>query len=1653
MQPGDSYGFDSQPGLILPGTKNTSPGNWGTATVYLRTRNLVQCRQSVGSTGTINSGLTGTPNDIPVTTDFFANVNITNPTQLANLDNLTVTLDLTHPTDSNIQIVLQAPNGSAITLVENQTNAAGMNNTGVGLTGANIGVFGESTTNPGIDVGTVFDDNATRNIFDPNAGGTNGNTAPYIGHFQAEDGSLDSFVKSLAASNDINGTWTLEITDFRTETTLGNVREFDLQLTSNMNPPTRQSSIANFFGFGGLVVGGSLTDNYPTASAATPNGIGPGLSLAIDNTLGPDSPYQGRIYATFVGYYDVIVDGIQNPTDNTDIFLVYSDDGGQRWSTPVEVNDDSSDTDGYTESSEDPEGEDEYTGRVQFQPAIAVDQSTGTVVLSWRDGRNDAARARVATYVTASIDGGNTFNTQVYANPSQTAVNAVTISNNRNQTDVLGPQVDNESGGNPQRDGTFGFGNQMGLAVADGRVIPVWASNFYGSPGPGPTGFYNATTNSINAFGEYIYVQPMAIAAGPRVINSTMGPIPLAEAASQTVSISITFDRPVTASTFTNANVLVYYHDVVNGDPLVPLTVLGVTPVTSSGSGPNDSFGYTEFTVTFDPLPPGTPQPTAAAPYNYTGTYSYMILPDNSTGTPISSPIWSFVKGVLREDDPDDQNASGTVDQNPLTTPITSLTPGDVYAVPMPQPSMAITFGPNPLSILQPPFNQTTLPLIVPGTQVLSTQVMGTSGETGTGTDNLLVDDTTSTLKVTFDRPVQVSSFNSSQVLQVMGPSGAITGPQNFANDNVDQEIDEATTSPGVLSSTLTIPNSGGTLKVQNLTLALDIEDSNDSSLSAVLIAPDGTQVALFSNVGGSGANFTNTVFDDAAETSITTASAPFTGTYQPVGLLSSLIGKVADGTWTLQITNTAKTTAGVLVNWSLNITPQISVMAVAPTMVNGYLAASEFLIGFPLQNKSGTYTIQLSAGILDTFNQGLDTNQNAGLAVLRDQDQNSPTTTVNYSSTDLPKQIPAPSGGNPGQVTSTITVPDSFLVQGDTTSSGISGLRVQINLSYPTDPDLTATLYHYDLDGNLLGQVILFGGDFPVGSGINTANFTNTVFDDNAGTPIENGSAPFFATFNPQMPLSAFQNLNAQGTWQLVIQNSATGSGSTGTFNSWSLSFQKLSPTTGLGEPGSDNVTASFRIFTLGQTDAQSSEAWTAVGPAAINGASGQIGAIAVDPSDPSGNTVYVAGASGGIWKTTDFLTTSPNGPTYVPLTNFGPTSSLNIGSITVFGRNHDPNQSIIIAATGDGNTLSTGPGVVVSPGVGFLISMNGGQTWNLYDSTDNVDANGNILSIDSANRDRMFVGATAFKVVVDPQLTPQGQVIIYAAMSTTNGGANGGVWRSENTGQTWQLMLPGQATDVVLDPDSSALINPTVGGSGNLQVVYAGIQGVGVYMSPNQGQVWNLMAGGVGNPLIVNRYEGINTNVNPDYDPVSQRRRGAGSFWPYPPRFQHQYRAGERALRRLALCRCRHPHRWFRWPVRDQGFRPELDPGRHQDLQSPRLPLQGFRTFSRPIATNDITQPAVSDLRRGDRLLERSTGNQSRPFLGCGSDQPQYRLPGRLWRRYVRERHRLDPRRHHQHVGCPLPGRLRHLRHRRRGRAGAWPPAGPAPINLLIC
>src|SRR5262249_20645514 len=150
----------------------------------------------------------------------------------------------------------------------------------------------------------------------------------------------------------------------------------------------------------------------------------------------------------FVGYLDVENPvGTFNPISNTDIFLTHSDDGGRTWSNPTIVNADRSVLTGYTQANTSILPGDQFTGRTQFMPEITVDQATGTLVLSWRDARDDAAGAnsagqRVATYLTTSIDGGQTFGPQSYANPQVGVVDAIT-----GKTNVLSPKSDIQGGG------------------------------------------------------------------------------------------------------------------------------------------------------------------------------------------------------------------------------------------------------------------------------------------------------------------------------------------------------------------------------------------------------------------------------------------------------------------------------------------------------------------------------------------------------------------------------------------------------------------------------------------------------------------------------------------------------------------------------------------------------------------------------------------------------------------------------------------------------------------------------------------------------------------------------------------------------------------------------------------------------------------------------------------------------------------------------------------------------------------------------------------------------------------------------------------------------------------------------------------------------
>jgi subtilisin-like proprotein convertase family protein len=122
---------------------------------------------------------------------------------------------------------------------------------------------------------------------------------------------------------------------------------------------------------------------------------------------------------------------------------------------------------------------------------------------------------------------------------------------------------------------------------------------------------------------------------------------------------------------------------------------------------------------------------------------------------------------------------------------------------------------------------------------------------------------------------------------------------------------------------------------VVSLTVRLTIHHTYDPDLAIQLISPTGTTITLAYLVGYNGSNsspnFIDTVFDDAATTSIDAGSAPFTGSFQPDQALAPLVGTAINGTWKLFIADNAAIDTGTIDQWSLNIQPSVAACALFP--------------------------------------------------------------------------------------------------------------------------------------------------------------------------------------------------------------------------------------------------------------------------------------------------------------------------------------------------------------------------------------------------------------------------------------------------------------------------------------------------------------------------------------------------------------------------------------------------------------------------------------------------------------------------------------------------------------------------------------------------
>ncbi|HTZ96541.1 MAG TPA: hypothetical protein VMB18_09105 [Terriglobales bacterium] len=215
----------------------------------------------------------------------------------------------------------------------------------------------------------------------------------------------------------------------------------------------------------------------------------------------------------------------------------------------------------------------------------------------------------------------------------------------------------------------------------------------------------------------------------------------------------------------------------------------------------------------------------------------------------------------------------------------------------------------------------------------------------------------------------------------------------------------------------------------------------------------------------------------------------------------------------------------------------------------------------------------------------------------------------------------------------------------------------------------------------------------------------------------------------------------------------------------------------------------------------------WTSLGPAPLASNAGGTGeqdygwvsgratAVAIDPADPTANTVYVGGAYGGVWKSTNALSSSPASVVWTPLTDTQAT--LAVGAIAIQPQlsNPDPSASVILVGTGEANSSTDS-----YYGLGILRSANAGTTWTLISS----DATGT----------RPFAGM-AFSRMAFSTINPNLAVAATAGASegiieglASSLTANLGLYYSTDGGMTWNFAsvqdgststAPGSATGVV--------------------------------------------------------------------------------------------------------------------------------------------------------------------------------------------------------------------------------------------------------------
>jgi hypothetical protein len=237
----------------------------------------------------------------------------------------------------------------------------------------------------------------------------------------------------------------------------------------------------------------------------------------------------------------------------------------------------------------------------------------------------------------------------------------------------------------------------------------------------------------------------------------------------------------------------------------------------------------------------------------------------------------------------------------------------------------------------------------------------------------------------------------------------------------------------------------------------------------------------------------------------------------------------------------------------------------------------------------------------------------------------------------------------------------------------------------------------------------------------------------------------------------------------------------------------------------------------------------WTPIGPAPLASdasglgvqdygpVSGRATAVAVDPADATGNTVYAGAADGGVWRSSNAGTSSPDPADVIwtALTDDQPT--LAVGAIAIQPQlsSPDPSKSVILVGTGETN--NSGDSYY---GLGIMRSADAGHTWSLI-SQDSTAA-------------RSFAGLGFSKIAFS---TVNPSLVVAAAAGATQGMiegledpvvANRGLYYSNDGGQSWDYATVKDAGLVIAPSSATSVVYNATSGQ-----FFAAVQWHGLYAS----------------------------------------------------------------------------------------------------------------------------------------------------------------------------------------------------------------------------